>query len=331
MALLASFLFSQCSGAVQKEQTSDRAKIPVILDTDANCEIDDQHAMAYLLFSGATFDVKGITVNATKRGGPIEKHYAEAQRVAKLCGVDGKIPLLMGADTSFEAIRAHLSSPDFEGAEAVRFIVEQAKAFTGERLVLLAIGKLTNLALAFELEPAIIDKVRIVWLGTNYPRGGETNLVADPEAMNYILKLQVPLDVVTVDFKGPSGTYAVRVTQAEINEKMPGLGPRVDPPVGGRHGGAFQTFGDYSVNLFDHVNYKSGPRSRAIFDVVAVAILKNAGWGEVNTLPCPLYRVEDDTWVEQPNNPREIRMWKNFHAERIKADFYHTLEHFQVN
>jgi purine nucleosidase len=37
----------------------------VIFDTDANNEIDDQHALAYLLFSGDVFAVEGVTVNAT--------------------------------------------------------------------------------------------------------------------------------------------------------------------------------------------------------------------------------------------------------------------------
>jgi hypothetical protein len=38
----------------------------VILDTDANNELDDQHAIAYLLFNGQVFDVEGITVNRTR-------------------------------------------------------------------------------------------------------------------------------------------------------------------------------------------------------------------------------------------------------------------------
>ena len=36
-------------------------KIPVIFDTDANNELDDQHALAYLLFNADVFDIKGIT------------------------------------------------------------------------------------------------------------------------------------------------------------------------------------------------------------------------------------------------------------------------------
>ena len=37
----------------------------VIFDTVADNEVDDQHALAYLLFSGDFFAVEGVTVNAT--------------------------------------------------------------------------------------------------------------------------------------------------------------------------------------------------------------------------------------------------------------------------
>src|SRR5947199_1061367 len=77
-------------------------KIPVILDTDANNELDDQHALAYLLFSGDSFAVKGITVNATYNGGNIDEQYAEAERIIKLANEDGKIPLFKGANGNFE-------------------------------------------------------------------------------------------------------------------------------------------------------------------------------------------------------------------------------------
>ena len=60
--------------------------IPLIFDTDANNEIDDQHALAYLLFNQNSFDIKGITVNSTTNGGNINKQYDEAKRVMQLCG-----------------------------------------------------------------------------------------------------------------------------------------------------------------------------------------------------------------------------------------------------
>ena len=49
-------------------------------------------------------------------------------------------------------------------------------------------GKLTNITLAIKKDPSIIDRVRIVWLGSNYPDPGEYNLVNDTTAINPLLE-----------------------------------------------------------------------------------------------------------------------------------------------
>ena len=49
------------SAITQKYSQSE--KIRIILDTDANNELDDQHAIAYMLFNDSIFDVEGITIN----------------------------------------------------------------------------------------------------------------------------------------------------------------------------------------------------------------------------------------------------------------------------
>ena len=219
-------------------------KIPVIFDTDANNELDDQHALAYLLFSGDKFRVEGITVNATSNGGDIDEQYAEAQRVLQLAGLEGTIPLLKGANADFGEIKEHIGLAGFDGAEAVDFIIQTAKQTAPEKLVLLAVGKLTNIALALEKDSTIAPHVRVVWLGSNYPEPGEYNQDNDTLAMNYILNAGVDFEMVTVRYGRPSGTDAVRVTQEEVTQHMPGKGPKVDKPVMGRHGVAFNNFGD---------------------------------------------------------------------------------------
>ncbi len=77
------------------------AGIPVIFDTDANNELDDQHALAYLLLNDQTFDVLGITVNATSNGGEIGEHMKEAQRVVDLVGWNDKVAVIQGANGDF--------------------------------------------------------------------------------------------------------------------------------------------------------------------------------------------------------------------------------------
>jgi purine nucleosidase len=298
--------------------------IPVIFDTDANNELDDQHAMAYLLLNDGVFNTIGITVNATRNGGEIGEHVKEAERVLMLCNKQGEVPLYAGANKNFNDIRSHLNEAGFDGQEAVDFIIREAMKKRKEKLVLLPVGKLTNIALALEKEPAIADRVRIVWLGANYPEPGEYNLDNDVPSMNYVLQTKVPFEMVTVRYGSTTGTAAVAVTLQEVKETMPGLGPVAEEAIIGRHGGSFTNFGDYSVSLFEHIDYYDEQKSRSLFDVAAVAIVKENSWATATEISCPLY--VDGEWVEQADNPRKIIVWENFNKEKIIADFYTTFE-----
>lgn len=315
-------LIYSCTNRTENSIQAD-ARIPVIFDTDANNELDDQHALAYLLLNQDTFDVKGITVNATKNGGDIEEQYAEAERVLKLLDMDKKITLLKGANGSFTDIMPHTANADYDGAEGVNFIIDNAKQTKGE-LTLIAVGKLTNVALALQKDPSIADKLRVVWLGSNYPEPGEYNQDNDTASMNYVLNTKVPFEMVTVRYGKPSGTDAVRVTPEEIKSKATGKGPKVSEPVIGRHGGEFYNFGDYSVNLFEHITLHGDPPARALFDMAAVAVVKNPDWAEAITIPAPV--LKDNKWVEQPENKRQIVVWQNFDKEKIIADYFATLD-----
>ena len=319
--LLLTLAFKTKSSPSSKKPTG---KIRVIFDTDANNELDDQHALAYLLFSGQNFLVEGVTVNATKNGGNIDEQYAEAERILKLTNLQGKIPLLKGADGNYNQIKDQLATSSFDGEKAVNFIIRQAKSNNNGSLVLLAVGKLTNVALALQKEPSIANKVRVVWLGSNYPEPGEYNQDNDTAALNYVLNTQVPFEMVTVRYGKPSGTDAVRITQHEVNQHMPGKGPKVSAPVTGRHKEAFTSFGDYSVNLFKHITYFGNPPARALFDMAAVAIVKNPSWADIQEIPAPI--LQNNQWVDRPNNSRKIKVWENFKRDEIMTDFYQTMD-----
>jgi len=301
--------------------------IPVIFDTDANNELDDQHALAYLLLNEEAFDVVGITVNATRGGGEVGEHLKEAQRVVNLVGWKGKVAVIKGANGDFPEIRQQLDQTVFDGSEAVDFIIEEAMKKRKEPLVLLPVGKLTNVALALEKKPAIAKRIRIVWLGANYPDPGEYNLENDTASMNFILKNDVPFEMVTVRYGLPSGTAAVKVARKEIYTRMPGLGPVVEEAVIGRHEGSFNCFGDYSVDLFRHIEHLEDGCFRSLFDMAAVAIVKDPSWAEAIEVPSPIYI--NNAWVEQVENKRKIIVWENFNKEAIMADFYMTLEKSQ--
>jgi purine nucleosidase len=337
-----------CTALPEEEAPVSRQKIRVIVDADANNELDDQHAIAYTLWNGDVFDVEGITVNRTWGnqnwpGGDIEEQAAEARRVVKLSGLSpDAMPVLRGANGSFDEIIEYIQEKDFDGAEAVNFIIERAHAHDGRELVLIPIGKLTNIALALAKDPSIAPKVRVVWVGANYPEHrGDYNQNNDPNAMNYLLDLDVPFEIALVRGGQPSGTAAVRAPLHEILERMRGRGPRVDP-VQGRHGGEFTTFGDYGINLFENIPRLHGdPPGRAMFDLAGVAIVKNPAWASSFTIPAPTWRnrvaadVDSRTlhviggeWIERPDNPRMITLWENFDRNAIMGDFYDRLDNY---
>ena len=295
-------------------------RIKVVFDTDANNELDDQHALAYLLFNGDHFDVKAVTVNATFNGGDIQGHYDEAARVLQLCNLLGKIPLLNGANASFLEIQQNWNPEDYDGQEAVDKLLELTRK---DNVSIIAVGKLTNIALALKKDPGFAKRTKIVWLGSNYPEPGEYNQVNDTVAMNYVLNSDIPFEMVTVRYGQPTGTDAVSVTQTEINQKMPGLGIATEQPITGRHGGEFNNFGDYSVNLFKYIDYHGDPPSRPLFDMVAVALLKNQKWGEVREIPAPV--LINGQWVERPQNSRKILVWENFDRDGLIEDFFKVM------
>lgn len=304
------------------KETSDR--MDVIFDTDANNEVDDQHALAYLLFNPTYFRTLGITVNATRSGGAIANHVAEAKRIVSLCNLTDDVPVLVGADSGYAQIEPHLGEPDFDGHAAVDFIIKKAHQADDQSLVIIAVGKLTNVALALRKDPGIAGKIRLVWLGSNYPQPGEYNLENDTRALQFLLEQPITLEAVTVRYGEPNGTDAVRVTKEVIHQRMQGKGPRADQPVTGRHGGEFDRFGDYSISLFDHINYYGDPPARALFDMAAVAIVKNPEWGTRKHIPLPMFR--DDKWIDQPDNQRDMIVWENFDVNGILDDFFETMD-----
>ena len=153
---------------------SDRKK-KVILDTDAYNEIDDQFAIAYTVLSEKTLDVLGITAapflngRCTSPEDGMLKSYQEIKKVIALTNSQKEIPVKRGARNFL------VDEKTYSDSEAVDFIIEKALE-SDERIYVMGIGALTNIASALLKNPAIKDKVVIVWIGTHAPK---TNLVED--------------------------------------------------------------------------------------------------------------------------------------------------------
>jgi inosine-uridine nucleoside N-ribohydrolase len=324
IVLLFSLLIISACNTFGKRDTNKSTKIRLIIDTDANNELDDQHALAYALYNRDIFDIEGITINNTRNGDGIEGHYKEAMRILQLSNAQKDIPVYKGAAGMFSEIQPHINENAFDGKGAVDFIIERAKADDDRQLVLLPIGKLTNIALALQKAPEIKDKIRVVWLGANYPAAGEYNLENDTTSVNPVIQSGVPFEMVLVRGNQPSGTAAVTITKDEINNKMLGRGVKAIEPIIGRNGGKFETFGDYSVNLFANIELHGNPPSRALYDMAAVAIVKNPAWAEKVQINAPV--LSGEAWIEQPQSDKKIWIWQNFKKKEIIDDMFTSMD-----
>ncbi len=296
---------------------SGNQKTRVIFDTDANNELDDQHAIAYLIGNDDLFHIEGITTNRTRNGGPVENHTREAERIVHLCGAVGEFPVISGASGTYREIKEHLDESAHDGHRAVDFIIEQALATPpGEKLLLLPVGKLTNIALAIEKEPAIADRVKVVWLGSNWPGPGEYNMVNDTSAVNPVIESGVEMWICTVS----GGTMDVKTTRSAIINHLKDLGPDVEP-VTGRHGGEFELLGNYLIDLWEHVQ-----ETRSLFDMAAVATVKDPSWAERTVQYGP--RLAGGEWTVEEGATDSVVFFRNYDVEAVMNDFWEVMERF---
>ena len=246
----------------------------VVLDTDAYNEIDDQFAISYALCATERLDVKAIYAAPffnERSEGPadgMERSYREILKLQGLTGTDK--PVFRGSDRYL---------PD-EGtavrSEAAEDLCDRAMRYTPEKpLYVAAIGAITNVASALLLEPAIADRIVIVWLGGNslhWDSNREFNCMQDVAAARVVFASGAPL--VMLPCQGVVSAFAT-------------TGPELAYWLGGRN-----ALCDYLVqNTVDAAEAYAKGRvwSRVIWDVTAVGWLMNDG-----------HRLMDDRLIHTP-------------------------------
>ncbi|NJM05770.1 nucleoside hydrolase [Candidatus Gracilibacteria bacterium] len=210
----------------------------VVLDTDPG--IDD--ALAILLaLASPEIVLRALTV--TGGNCPLEDGVRNALNVLALAqaphvpvhsGV--ALPLLRPPFTAPETHGDHglgyatLPAAPFGSADehAVDAIIREIMAAPGE-IVLVAVGPLTNVALAIRREPRIVQAVRdVIFMGGAFRVEGNTtplaefNVYVDPHAAQIVLQSGMPLTIIPWDI-----TREVRLTQAHVDRLLRQGGPLV--------------------------------------------------------------------------------------------------------
>ncbi|MCL2277102.1 MAG: nucleoside hydrolase [Treponema sp.] len=146
-----------------------KGKVDVVLDTDTFNEIDDQFALAFLIKSDEKSRLKGIYAapffnqNSLSPADGMEKSYNEILKILSLMKREDLYPLVKRGSANFLK-----NESEFVKSEAACSLSELAMNYTSEKpLYVISIGAITNIASAILMEPRIIDRIVIIWLGGN--------------------------------------------------------------------------------------------------------------------------------------------------------------------
>ncbi len=287
--------------------------VDVVLDTDTYNEVDDQFALAYLLRSDDKLRVRAIyaapfsscggfypTIQTDDPAQGMEWSYREILHILQLCGKEE----LSGC--VFRGARSYL--PDGlhpADSPAARDLARRAMEYTPEQpLYVVAIGAITNVASALLLEPAIRDRIVVVWLGGNahnWPENKEFNFYQDLHASRVIFHSGVALIQLPC-----MGVVSAFITTA----------PELKHWLGGQN-----ALCDYLVDLTirdSTRNLGGGCWSRPIWDVTAVAWLLGGGMMEESTVPAPV--IGDDGRYEMDRTRHPMKYVYHIHRDKLFRD-----------
>lgn len=197
----------------------------IIIDTDIGDDVDDALAIA-LALNSEELEIVGITTvfrNTTLRAKLAVKLLKIFEREDIPVFVGTEKPLINDWDRNFtppqyRAVREEISMK--ENISAVDFIVETIKN-SKEKITLVPIGSLTNIALAILRAKEIIEKTEIVMMGGWIFRGiPEWNISCDPESARIVFDSGIRITMVPLDV-----TLKCRLKKEDV-EKIKNFGSK---------------------------------------------------------------------------------------------------------
>jgi hypothetical protein len=257
-------------------------RVRMVLDTDTYNEVDDQFAVVHALLSPEQMRVEALYAAPFQNrrsegpGDGMEKSYEEILRLLVRLGREEEGLVFRGSEGYLEGPGRPRESA------AARDLVEKATS-EEDLLYVVAIGAITNVASAILLEPEIIRRIVVVWLGGNalyWPSAVEFNLAQDQHASRLILDCGVPL---------------VQVPVVPVASHLLTSVPELESCLGGK--GAVAEFLVETVKGYhqDHFAW-----AKEIYDLSATAYLADPAWVPTHLVHSPIL-TDQVTWSHDPS------------------------------
>jgi len=292
------------------EVISNMSKKKIILDTDMYNEIDDQFALTYLMKSLDLFDLEAITIAPFSKSGyadtltieeGTEKSYEVTLNLLNMLNKsEYKNLVYKGATKYFKDSK--------ESNQAVEKIIEIANK--NDKTTILAIGAITNVALAIEKAPEIINKIKIVWLG------GNTFLTKDNSEFNF--RQDIPAVQKVFDSKIELVVIPCRNVASNLSTTIYELEHYLNKDT---------ELNKYLCDIFIKCkkSFMKKPRdeigsSKTLWDLSAIAYEINADWFKSELISCPI--VLDNGLYEETEDRHNIIFVNDLYRNKIYQDFF---------
>ena len=329
-------------------------KIHLIIDTDAKNEVDDQFAVSWAIRSPERFqvdavyaapfshdcfkklagqsmsldDVGGITYS-DHPGDGMEASYQELLKLYGLLGVDPEGHVFRGSKDYISDIGGPVES------EAARDLIARAMN-SDETIYVAVIGAPTNIASALLMEPELVKKIVVVWLGAqplNFVHGIEFNAMQDVKATRVLFDSGVPLVLI------PCMNVAsmLTLTKPEVEQLLIGkssisdylskmvLEALSDDAAAAtamlamlRHSYLAGQEDRDDGYLFQFPTNFTAP-SRIIWDISTIAFLKNPGWTPSKLETSPVF-MDNLMWGPKDESRHKIRVVNFCSRDNIFGD-----------
>ena len=290
-------------------------KKKVILDTDMFNEIDDQFALTYLMTSLDVFDVEAITIAPFFNSG-----YAKAKTIEE------------GTEKSYNRTLEILDMIDMSKYKkkvykgAVNYTIDSMKSndavdkmieicLKNDKTYIIAIGAITNVAIAINKEPRIVDKIEVIWLGGNAPWIGqnkEFNFKQDINSVKIVFESKVKLTVIPC--RGVAShlittTYELRhyLNNSEIGKFL------------------CDNFEKLKKHYFSNEEDEIG-NSKTLWDLSAIAYLVNKDWFVTKNISCP--NILEDGKYELTNDRHNVTFAIDLFRNKIYNDYLKKMKQF---
>lgn len=266
----------------------------IILDADTGNEVDDLYAIVRALIE-PEWDV--ISLNAAQwqssqwaTAHTMEESHRLNQVLVGYLMMEGEIKTLRGGVRRMNdwGDKAQYSAAAYD-------IIRQAHQLPeGEKISVVVLGALTNVASALFIDPAIESKMVVYWLGTSYDfetgvsKRIDFNAVMDPQATEIMLSSRVEMHIIP-----HTVAAAMRFDYAETSRRFSGVHPLTD----------------YLVHRWDN-HMDDGRYSRTIWDLGLIGAMIHPEWTE---------EIKAATF-ENPN----IWLYMELDASAIIEEFYTT-------